>query len=66
MYGQLLGIVVSWAQQGEEKHGQVFCLQRSKIASDRFLAIPGTVFTGRPIVIYRKKNETQPTSEGAI
>jgi len=44
----------------------LFCLWRSKIASDRFLAIPGKVFTGRPVVTHRKKSWTHPAGEGAI
>ena len=33
----------------------LFCSQRSEIASDRFLAIPGKVLPGRTRAIYRKK-----------
>lgn len=41
----------------------LFCLWRSKIASD---GIPGKVFVGRPTVMYTKKNRTHPTGEGAL
>lgn len=34
----------------------LFCSQRSKIASVRFLAMPGNAFTGRPAVIDRKES----------
>lgn len=35
---------------------RVFCLRGGKIASDRFLTIPGKVVTGGPIDTHRKKS----------
>jgi len=40
----------------------LFCLQRSKIASDSVLVTPGKVFAVRPVVIYRKKTRTHSPS----
>lgn len=37
----------------------MFCSQRSEIVSDRFSAIPGKVFTGRPTNTYRRAELTQ-------
>lgn len=33
----------------------VFCSKRSKIASNRLLAVPRKVFTGKPIITHKKK-----------
>lgn len=35
----------------------LFCLQKSKVVSDKFLAITGEVYTGKPIIRYRKKKK---------
>lgn len=40
------------------------CLWRSKITSDRFLALPDEVFTGRPIIVYRKMNQLTQLMKG--
>lgn len=43
----------------------LFCLQKSKVVSDKFLAITGKVYTGKPIIRYRKKKKkrTHPICE---
>lgn len=40
--------------------------KKNRIASNRFLVIPGKVFTGRPIVLLRKKNGTHLAGEWAL
>ena len=49
----------------ENRDCQLFCSQRSKIGSDRFLVTLSKAFTGRSRVIRRKKDGTHPAGEEA-